>query len=97
MKVRIVNRKLGQHKAIGLAWSDGVIEIDSRLTDRRRLTILIHEALHLAMPKATEATVERVGAFLGKIVWADGFRRDPQQVAEQGAASRRTSGPRACK
>jgi len=97
VKVIIRDRRLGRENALGLAHSDGVIEIDPRLSARRRLTILIHEAMHIAFPDMAETTVERKSALIGKLVWRDGYRRFPQQVAEQGVTDCGTSGPRACK
>lgn len=44
--ITVVRRKLGKHKALGLAHGNGSIEIDERLKGRHHLCILIHEFLH---------------------------------------------------
>jgi beta-lactamase regulating signal transducer with metallopeptidase domain len=74
-KIVVRDRKLGRENVFGQAWSDGLIELDSRMTPRRRLTILIHEVLHIAQPKMSESAVERTAALIGKHVWKDGYRR----------------------
>ena len=43
-RVKIVTRKLGRERAYGLQ-EPGLLQIDSRLTGKRRLTILVHESL----------------------------------------------------
>jgi len=74
--VKVKERKLGRQYALGLAWkTDGVIEIDPRLTDRRRFTVLLHEAMHIASPEMSESEVNRISAFAARILWADGYRR----------------------
>lgn len=42
----VKKRKLGRHKALGLAHGDGQIEIDERLRGKHHMRILIHEFLH---------------------------------------------------
>lgn len=44
--ITVQRRKLGRHKAHGLAHGNGNIEIDERLRGRHHLRILIHEFLH---------------------------------------------------
>lgn len=81
MQVTVTNRKLRREGALGLAWFDpdcSLIEIDPRLSDRRRLTVLIHEALHIAFPDLAETVVDRKSAMIAKLVHQDGYRRDPQ-------------------
>lgn len=80
MQITIVNRKLRREAALGLAWFDpdySLIELDPRMTPRRRLTILIHEAMHIAFPDMAESVVDRKAAMIAKLVHQDGYRRDP--------------------
>lgn len=44
--ITVQRRKLGRHKALGLAHGNGKIEIDERLRGQPHLRILIHEFLH---------------------------------------------------
>ena len=51
-KIRVKERKLGRHKAMGLAHPDGLIEIDPRTPPKEYLDTLIHELLHQARPSS---------------------------------------------
>lgn len=74
MKVR--ERKLGKEKAWGLAHIDEqLIEIDSTLKARKRLNILIHEALHILNPEWSETKVIRQAGRLTKLIWSENYRR----------------------
>lgn len=80
-KVKVIWRKLGKEKAWGQASCDPdnpLIEIDPRLGAKRRLEVLCHEALHIAMPelygKKGEATVDRAGKIISKVLWAENYR-----------------------
>ena len=44
--ITVLRRKLGRHRALGLAHGNGRIEIDDRLRGKPHLRILIHEFLH---------------------------------------------------
>jgi hypothetical protein len=83
-KLRIVLRKLGRHKAVGIYWtphrSDGtpVIEIDPRQEAKAELDTVIHEGLHHCFPDLTEAQVSAAAADLTEIQWALGYRRVKQ-------------------
>jgi hypothetical protein len=44
--ITVTRRKLGRHKAIGLAHGDGNIEVDERLKGKYHMEVLIHEFLH---------------------------------------------------
>jgi hypothetical protein len=74
-KVKIVERKLGQERAWGTSDEKGLIELDPRLPEADRLTILVHEALHVAGPELTEEQVCRLGKAVGPIIWGQGYRR----------------------
>ena len=82
MKIKIIYRKLGKEKAHGIAYSDGVIELDSRLKGRKRLEITIHEILHLLNPEDEEEEIIRKSVTLTKLLWSDGFRRIEKSTIE---------------
>ena len=70
----VIERKLGRHKADGLCWDDGTIEIDPRLKGKRRLETRIHEMLHHRNPHWTEEKVETEGEILARFLWKHGVR-----------------------
>jgi hypothetical protein len=53
-----------------------VIEIAPGQRPQARLDTLIHELLHAANQRKTEATVERLAAILTDALWRDGWRRN---------------------
>jgi hypothetical protein len=75
MKIVIKYKKLGKEKVHGLAWSDGEINIDSRLKGRKHLEIIIHEVAHLLWPEDDEDAIIEKSVTLTKILWKEGFRR----------------------
>ena len=77
-RIKIIYRKLGKEQAYGIASSDGIIEIDSRLKSKKHLEVLIHELLHLLNPKDTEEMVIKKSVTLTKILWQEGYRRIDQ-------------------
>ena len=75
-KVKVVERKLGRIGAYGMATlAQNLIELDPRMTERRRLTILVHEAIHLARWDLTEREVTKLAPKIGKVLWQQGYRR----------------------
>jgi hypothetical protein len=87
---RIVYRKLGKEWAWGQAYpyyKKPIIEIDPRLSARRMLEVICHEALHIALPHLTdhpakskaykrgEAEVDRLGKAISAVLWKDGYRK----------------------
>jgi len=72
---KITERKLGKHQAIGLCWNDGTIEIDSRLTGRKRLEIVCHEIIHHIAPEWEEERVLHGGRIMGNALWKQGYRK----------------------
>lgn len=72
-------RKLGREQAHGQvhnpASDNPLIEIDPRLSGLDRLTIVVHEAVHVAMPGASEKQVIRVAKVVASVLWADHYRR----------------------
>jgi hypothetical protein len=72
---KIIEKKLGREKAHGLAWDDGVINLDPRLKGRHRLKILIHEICHHIWPKMSETEVTKKSGVVSNILWDQGYRR----------------------
>jgi hypothetical protein len=54
------------------------IEIDSRLTGRRKLDTEIHELLHLACPWMPEVAVRRTATYLALVLWSLGYRQEEE-------------------
>jgi hypothetical protein len=75
MKIKVIYRKLGREQAHGIAESDGVVYIDSRLKGRKKMEILIHELLHLQNPLDDEETIINKSVTLCKILWKEGYRQ----------------------
>jgi hypothetical protein len=79
-EITISYRKLGKEKARGQYIAAlNLIELDSRLEGQEHLEILIHESLHALQPHHEEDTVARDAANLAAILWADGYRRIPEE------------------
>jgi len=72
----VVHRKLGKHKADGLAWVDeNIIEIDSRITGFRQLEAVVHEMMHILNPKWGEIKIDGHAKRMAKILWDQNYRR----------------------
>jgi hypothetical protein len=71
---RVNKRKLGRERADGLYLPDGTIEIDPRITGKRKLVVLIHEFLHHEHPEWTEEKVEDLSEKTGTFLWKHGYR-----------------------
>lgn len=75
-KVKIIERKLRREGADGQA--DNIhktIEIDPRVSEERRMVVMVHEALHLADWDMPEEKVTTMAEFIGPILWKHGYRR----------------------
>lgn len=81
-KIKIIYRKLGKEQAYGIASSDGIIEIDSRLKSKKHLEVLIHEVMHLLQPEDTEEEIVEKSITLTKILWKENYRRIDQSDHE---------------
>ena len=79
-RIKIVYRKLGREQAYGVASSDGVIELDSRLKSKKHLEVLIHEVLHILNPEDSEYAIIKKSVTLTKILWKEGYRRIDQST-----------------
>lgn len=75
-------RKLGREQAHGMVWNpdkdNPLIELDPKLRGLERLTILIHEATHVAFPTMSERQVIRAGKLIAAVLWAENYRRVEQ-------------------
>lgn len=73
---KVIESKLGRNKAWGMAHTDdNVIEIDARLKGRKKMEIIIHEAMHLLNPKFTEKEVIRQSKKLCLTLWDLHYRQ----------------------
>lgn len=73
--IKVIYRKLGREKALGLAWKDyRIIEIDDRLDGKEHLDTVIHEVFHVQNPKWPEIQVDSRATELTEILWDLGFR-----------------------
>lgn len=52
-----------------------VIEVDPRLSEKRRVTVIVHEALHLADWDLSESRVTAIAPKIAKVLWDHGYRR----------------------
>lgn len=72
----IKERKLGKHKALGLAYTEnGEIHIDERLKGEEYLYVLIHEILHIQNPKWPEIKIIGHAKELANIIYSKNFRK----------------------
>ena len=79
--VKVVYRPLGKEQAWGQAWPNRptpLIEVDPRLSPKRELEVLCHEALHVAFPEMSEADVYRAGKVVSRVLWSQNLRRVAQ-------------------
>ena len=78
-RIKVKYRKLGKHKAWGLASSEGFIEIDASLKGKKHLEILLHECAHLLWPEDDEDEIVRKSIILTNTVWHEKYRRIEDQ------------------
>ena len=72
----VKHRKLGKHKAIGLAYKDEqLIEVDERLKGFEHLQTVIHEILHIQNPRWSEIKVEGHSTQIATILWELNYKR----------------------
>lgn len=74
-KPEVRERKLGKHRALGLCWENGLIEVDSTLTGKLRLDTICHELWHHYEPELPENEVNRRGTHFAQVLWDMGYRR----------------------
>jgi hypothetical protein len=74
--VKVVYRKLGKERAWGQAHiHDNTIEVDPRLKGKKKLEIIIHEALHILNPDFSESKVIEQSKKLTNLLWKEHFRQ----------------------
>ena len=73
--IKIKYKKLGKEKVWGLADSEGIIYLDSRLKGKKHLEILIHETLHLLYPEDSEELIIEKSIILTQLIWSQRYRR----------------------
>lgn len=75
-KVTVIERKLGREQADAQIDLDtGLIEIDPRLSAKKWLSRLVHEALHEAFPDMDEKPIRAAETKIAAILWQNGVRR----------------------
>lgn len=75
-KIKVVIKKLGRDKAVGLAYFGlDLIEVDERQTPREFLGSIGHELLHLHFSDASESKVLAFEKDLKRLLWDAGYRR----------------------
>lgn len=86
---KVTLRKLGRHKALGMAHIpmdrrlSSHIEIDSRLKGREKFETFLHEALHLALPHLSEDEVLKAARFQALVTWSEGYRHREKPVSSR--------------
>ena len=73
--IKVKYKKLGKERVWGLADSQGIIYIDSRLKGKKHLEILIHETLHLLYPEDSEDEIVERSIILTNLIWKQRYRR----------------------
>lgn len=77
--VKVVHKKLGRSRAFGLAFQDyNEIHIDSRLTKKDYLTIVVHELLHIYFKDLPEEDVVDISTKMSDNLWKLNFRKVDQ-------------------
>jgi len=66
--------KLGRQGLHGLA-DEYPLLIDSRLTGKKELEIILHEAWHYLFPEMTEEQVVRMSVVMTNTLWAENYRK----------------------
>lgn len=73
---KVIERKLGREKAVGLAhFDEKLIEIDPRQKPFEYLETLVHEKYHLQFPKLPEEKILKLGHEMAKLLWSVGYRK----------------------
>ena len=66
---------MGKQKAWGLADSDGLVFLDSRLKGKKALEILLHECLHLLYVDDSEEEIIKKSVILTNTLWHEKYRK----------------------
>jgi hypothetical protein len=82
VQIKVKYKKLGKEKVWGLADSEGIIYLDSRLKGKKHLEILIHETLHILYPEAEEDEIVEKSISLCNLIWQQRYRRIEEDKKE---------------
>jgi hypothetical protein len=75
-KIKLVERKLGRERALGMAHhGENMIEISTNQSTRERLDTVIHETLHLLDPDMPEKRVNSYANRISNVLWKDNWRK----------------------
>lgn len=79
-RIRVTEEKLGRQKALGMVDDPPYkktikIKIDPRLNELHKLDTLVHELIHLFDPEISETKVRKMGTYLAKGIWKQGYRK----------------------
>jgi hypothetical protein len=80
-RIKVKYKKLGQHKAWGMAnFDDDTIIVDSSLTGKKKMEIILHECLHCLFKDLDEAEIIQKSVILTHTLWHENFRSiEPEQ------------------
>ena len=74
-RIKVKYKKLGQHKAWGMAnFDDDTIIVDSSLTGKKKMEIILHECLHCLFKDLDEAEIIQKSVILTHTLWHENFR-----------------------
>lgn len=63
------------HRVYGVTlYRPSIILLRRHIHSKEFLDTVIHESLHMALPSATEATVQRTARVIADVVWRVGYR-----------------------
>ncbi len=73
---KVIERKLGKHKARGLYYPDsGDIAIDPQLSPKLKMEVYLHEYYHHIFPEWTEEQVDKMAKKTCNFLWKQKYRR----------------------
>lgn len=73
--ILVIERHLGQHRASGLSWGNGRIEVDPRQSSKDYMDTIIHEILHERHPDLTEDQVLATSSKIAEVLQDCSFRK----------------------
>jgi hypothetical protein len=80
-RIKVKYKKLGQHKAWGMAnFDDDTITVDSSLKGKKKMEIILHECLHCLFKDMEEEEIIQKSVILTHTLWHENFRSiEPEQ------------------
>lgn len=72
---RVIRKRLGKNKVWGFYHSDNEIEIDSTLTGKKELEIMLHELSHGVFPEFSEDKIVQVSRIFTDFLWKNHYRK----------------------